>query len=213
MKYPMIAVVTLVAALNGTPAPAEMNDGVRALQDRWAEVRYEVAEKQRPAAYKALAKDADAMLAAQPGNVEVHVWTGIIHSTWAGEAGAFGAMKHAKRARKELELALSMDAAALDGAVYTSLGALLYQIPGIMGGDDEQAEAYLRKGLELNPEGIDSNYFYAVFLADRDRFSEAQTYVKRALAAPPRPGRDLADRGRRGEASELKDSIANQAGN
>ena len=207
MNYAIAILLALAAGLNTLPAAAEMNDEVRALQDRWAVVRYEVDEDERVDAYEELAEQADAVLAAQPDNVEAHVWTGIIHSTWAGEASAFSAMKHAKRARKELELALEKDANVLDGAAYTSLGSLLYQIPKMMGGSDETAETYLKKGIELNPQGIDSNYFYAAFLADHDRFEEAQQYVQRALAAPARPGRELADRGRREELGELQSEV------
>lgn len=210
MKNPLIALVALTGALNGTGATAEMNDEVRALQDQWAVVRYEVAGDQRIDAYEALAEQADAVLAKQPGNVEAHVWTGIIHSTWAGDAGAFSAMKHAKRARKELEAALAMDPTALHGAAYTSLGSLLYRIPRMMGGNDETAENYLKKGIELNPDGIDANYFYAAFLADHDRFQEAEIHLERALAAPPRPGRELADRGRRDEAVALQAEVQSQ---
>lgn len=207
MKHLPIVMLALAAALVGRTVPAAMNDDVRTLQDQWAVVRYDTEPKQRADAYKALAERADAVLAAQPDNVEAHIWTGIIQSTWAGESSMFSAMKHAKRARKELELALSMEPDALDGAVYTSLGSLLYQIPGIMGGDDEKAETYLKKGLELNPRGIDANYFYAAFLADQKRYAEAETYVERALEAPLRTGRELADRGRRAEAEKLQSEI------
>ena len=189
-------------------AHAETDNDIRALQDQWAVVKYTLDKTHRPEAYQALADKADAVLAAQPENVEAHVWAGIIHSTWAGDSSAFIAMKHANRAKKELELALSMNPDVLGGSVYTSLGSLLYQIPGIMGGDEARAEEYLRKGVELNPRGIDSNYFYGAFLADQGRFGEAQDYVDRALAAPPRPGRDLADRGRREEARDLMARIA-----
>ena len=114
----------------------------------------------------------------------------------------FSAGKQVKRAREELEAALDLDAEAMDGSAYTSLGALLFQIPGFMGGDDEAAERYLRQGLALNPEGIDANYFYALFLIDQDRPEEAERHLRVAQAAPPRPNRSLADQGRQGEISE-----------
>jgi Tfp pilus assembly protein PilF len=57
----------------------------------------------------------------------------------------------------------------------------------------------LKKGLELNKDGIDSNYFYGAFLIDQDRYDEARTYLEKAAAAPDRPQRQLADQGRREE--------------
>mgnify|MGYP000489091359 CR=1 FL=1 len=50
-----------------------------------------------------------------------------------------------------------------------------------------------------NPTGIDNNFFYASFLADEKDYEKAEEYYLRAQAAPPRPGRDMADKGRRAE--------------
>lgn len=187
---------------------AGADDAVRQLQERWAEVRYQVPEKERKDAFEALADQADEALQAAPDSAALHTWAGIIHSTWAGDAGPFGAMKHAKRARAELEQAIELEPDVLQGSAYTSLGALLWQIPGIMGGSDEMAENYLRKGLEINPQGIDANYFYAQFLAEQGRGQEAGEYLARASQAPARPGRELADRGRHQEIAELQARIA-----
>ena len=41
-----------------------------------------------------------------------------------------GALGLVKRARADFEAAIKLDAGALDGAAYTSLGALYYQVPG-----------------------------------------------------------------------------------
>ena len=48
----------------------------------------------------------------------------------------------------------------MDGAAYTSLGALYYQVPGwpLGFGDDAAARTMLRKGLAIDPDGIDANY-------------------------------------------------------
>ena len=62
-----------------------------------------------------------------------------------------------------------------------------------------KAEELLLAGLALNPNGIVSNYFYAKFLAGEKRNAEAITYYKKALNAPPRPNRPIADAGRRKE--------------
>ncbi|MFW5386410.1 MULTISPECIES: hypothetical protein [unclassified Yersinia (in: enterobacteria)] len=47
-----------------------------------------------------------------------------------------------KDAKVKLELAIKLDANALDGSAYTSLGTLYYQVPGwpIGFGDKKQAE-------------------------------------------------------------------------
>ena len=56
--------------------------------------------------------------------------------------------------------------------------------------------------------GIDPNFFYAEYLIDRDRPAEARTYLETALKAAPRPGRELADSGRRQEVQALLGKLA-----
>lgn len=199
--------IALICTAMSLSAGARMSPEVTELQESWAEVKYELPKKQRKKAFEVLAEQADSVVSAEPNSAEAHIWAGIIYSTWAGESGMFSAMKRAKRAKAELERALELDPDALHGSAYTSLGALLYQLPGMMGGDDEQAEAYLRKGIELNPDGIDSNYFYAEFLADQDRYEESRQYLAHAAEAPARPGRETADQGRRQEIDALNETI------
>ena len=71
-------------------------------------------------------------------------------SSLAGEKGGMGALSLVKQARADFEAALKLDPRALDGAAYTSLGALYYQVPGwpLGFGDDDQARQMLKKGLE-----------------------------------------------------------------
>ena len=61
----------------------------------------------------------------------------------------------------------------------------------------------LLKALLINPNGIDPNYFYGEYLIETGKSGEAVPYLERALAAPARPGRELADAGRREEAKAL----------
>jgi hypothetical protein len=58
---------------------------------------------------------------------------------------------------------------------------------------------YLLKGLEISPSGIDSNYFYGEFLIDQGEYHQARPVLERALRAPDRPDRPMADEGRRRE--------------
>lgn len=44
---------------------------------------------------------------------------------------------------------------------------------------------------------------YAQFLCDRHRCAQALPYLEKAAKAPPRPGREIADRGRHREVVEL----------
>ena len=66
---------------------------------------------------------------------------------------------------------------------------------------EKQADArqMYEKALEINPDGIDSNYFYADYLLEQKEYEEAERYLLKAQSAPPRPDRPLADSGRQQE--------------
>lgn len=182
------------------------------LQQRWAEIQYQLPENQKSAAFEALAAEADQALTQEPDSAPLLIWRGIILSSWAGAEGGLGALGKVKEAKSLLEHALQVDPQALQGSAYTSLGALYYQVPGwpIGFGDDEQAEALLKQALALNPDGIDSNYFWGDYLIDQKRYAEARAALLKAQAAAPRPDRPLADQGRQAEIRARLDKIANR---
>ena len=200
--------VVVAACLCSLPAFALSDAGrqtLAGLQSRWAEINYRLATGAREAAFKTLGDAAEQAVKAEPDAPELLIWRGIILSTWAGAKGGLGALDLVEQARSSLEAALAIDPRALDGSAYTSLGSLYYQVPGwpIGFGDDKRAEAMLQKALEINPSGIDPNYFYGDYLFRQKRYAQARLALLRAQAAPDRPGRKLADEGRRGEIRAL----------
>lgn len=54
----------------------------------------------------------------------------------------------------------------------------------------------LKQALAINPDGIDSNFFYAEFLKDQGNVVKAKEYLEKAKRAPHRPDRPVADKGR-----------------
>jgi tetratricopeptide (TPR) repeat protein len=186
-------------------ASAGADEDVRALQDQWAEIKYRRPAGEQEKAFAELARNADAVRGKHAGRAEPQIWYGIIVASYAGARGGLGALSLAKDAKKAFEQALELDAKALDGSAYTSLGSLYYQVPGwpIGFGSDDKARALLEKALALNPDGIDSNYFYGDFLYRQGDRDGARRALQKALKAPPRPGRALADEGRRKEIESL----------
>ncbi|CAI09690.1 conserved hypothetical protein [Aromatoleum aromaticum EbN1] len=179
------------------------------LQSRWAEINYRLPQDEREAAFEKLAQAADQAVKTEPDAAELLIWRGIILSTWAGAKGGLGALGLVKEARSNLEAAVAIDPQALNGSAYTSLGSLYYQVPGwpIGFGDKKRAEALLQKALEINPNGIDPNYFYGDYLFRQKRYAQAREALVRAQAAPDRPGRKLADEGRRAEIRTLLSKV------
>lgn len=207
----LISTALLVGiAVAGEPATSSVNQ----VRDRWAQINYQLPKPQREAAFEALLHQSEKIRQATPRDAAALIWEGIVLSSLAGEKGGMGALGLVKRARADFEAAIKLDASALDGAAYTSLGALYYQVPGwpLGFGDDAAARTMLRKGLAIDPDGIDANYFYADFLRDQKDWAGARTAFQKALAAPARPGREVADAGRRQEAqAKLKEVAAHLA--
>ncbi|NCO19678.1 MAG: hypothetical protein GW900_06460 [Gammaproteobacteria bacterium] len=178
------------------------------LQTRWAEINYQLPENQRRNAFAELAERADQRVAASPDDARLLTWQGIIYSTWAG-TGGLKALGRAKTARRAFERAIEIDDLALSGSAHTSLGVLFHEVPGwpIGFGDEDLARQHLERGLALNPDGIDSNYFFGTWLLDRKHLAEAGVRLRHALKAPDRPGRELADSGRRAEVRQALQTL------
>jgi tetratricopeptide (TPR) repeat protein len=206
----MIHGLSFVAITTLQPVMADVATDVQHLQQRWAEVNYQLEGKTRLSAFEQLVNEAEAMQDTDKGSAEILIWSGIIKSTYAGAKGGLGALSLAKAARADLEAAMAIDADAMDGSAYNSLGALYYGVPGwpVGFGDDDKAEELLLKALSLNPDGIDPNYFYGDFLIGEKRYAEARSHLEKALQAPARPGRAIADAGRRMEIQEKLAEIA-----
>ena len=207
IKLRVLCVAALLSAVS-LPSLALTDSGQKSLQllqSRWAEINYQVPAAQREAEFAKLAAEADTLVRSNPQDAEFYIWRGIILSTYAGAKGGLGALELVKQSKASLERALALDPKALHGSAYTSLGALYYQVPGwpIGFGDDQQAEKLLKQALQLNPNGIDPNYFYGDFLYRQKRYSEAKLALEKAQAASARPGREVADRGRQAEIAAL----------
>lgn len=196
----------LLAASGAVAQTADLGARVEVLAHGWDHVNYEVRGAAKADQAAALAAQADAVAHQFPGRAEPLVWKAIALSTEAGAKGGLGGLSLAKEAKATLEQAERLNPNALgDGSVYTSLGSLYYQVPGfpVGFGDKAKAEAYLKKALAQNPNGIDTNYFYGDFLFHQGQLAGAEKALQKALAAPPRPGREIADRGRRAEVAAL----------
>jgi len=192
----------ICASLAAAPlARAGIDDDVRDLQREWAEVKYRRPSAEQEKGFETLTKRAASVRTKYADRVEPEIWYGIIVASYAGAKGGLGALSLAKEAKGAFERALQVDPQALSGSAYTSLGSLYYQVPGwpIGFGDDDKARELLDKALALNPDGIDPNFFLGDFLYRQRDFEGARKALERALKAPPRPERPLADEGRREE--------------
>jgi len=212
-----LLLVAVMAAALGAGAPEagasdnpKMDADLRHVAQEWARIKYRVSDEDAQLSQmEALAKEAAAICARYTGRAEPLAWKGIVTSTEAGMAGTFTALSLAKDARATLEQAARIDPNVLHGAVPTTLGALYYLVPGfpLSFGDDDKAREYLKEGLAMNPDGLDSSFFYGDFLFRQDEFKNAETVLERALRTPAHRDRPVWDAGRRAEIRALLEKI------
>ena len=200
----LFAVLLSSAALAATP-----DELIAPIQTQWAEIKYNSPEKQQADLYQTLAQQSHKIVESNPGLAEPLIWDGIVVSSEAGARGGLGALSLCKDAKQRLEDALKINDKALNGSAYTSLATLYAKVPGwpVGFGDKAKAEDLFKKSLSINPDGIDPNFFYGEYLIDRERYAEARTHLETALKAAPRPGRELADSGRRKEITALLEKL------
>jgi tetratricopeptide (TPR) repeat protein len=211
----LCAILFTALSHGATPANPAFDAELLSIQQAWAEANYEMPKGDAQVqAFAALERRAEALAKRHPTRPEALIWEGIIESSYAGAKGGLGALSLCKAARGSLEAALELDPTALDGSAYTSLGALYYKVPGfpVGFGDDVKAGKLLQKALQLNPHGIDANFFYAEYLYEQGDYEGSLRYLDRASKAPPRPGRETADKGRRGEVTALAAKVKAKLG-
>lgn len=175
------------------------------IQQRWAEIQYQLPSEQRSAAFSQLSNEAEDWTHEHPSSAESWIWLGIVTSSWAGAEGGLGGLGKAKTAKADFEHALELDPQALQGSAYTSLAALYDRVPGwpIGFGNSNRAAELLQQALAINPDGIDTLYFWADHLYRQRDYRQAQSVLRQALQAKPRPERASADAGRRQEIETL----------
>jgi tetratricopeptide (TPR) repeat protein len=193
--------ISLIMLANTVFAETSLDSDITRIQHDWAKANYEMQGDAQESAFKLLTEEAHQVTVAHSYAAEALIWEGISNSGYAKAKGGVGALKYAEKARDLLLQAEKANPKALNGSVYTSLGTLFYKVPGwpIGFGDKKKAKLYLEKAIQINPTGIDSNYFYADFLENQGEHAKAVNYYKKALAAPARTGREDADAGRRRE--------------
>jgi len=201
MKKTTIVALTLLfsSTLSATSLEFEINQ----IESEWATIYYTKDSLEQSASYPKLLIKLSNTAKQYPNAFELKIWQAIIIATNAAYESPFTALESIKKSKKILESSISTKPNALQGAAFITLGTLYYLSPGwpISFGNEDKAEQLLKTGLKLNPNSIDSNYFYADYLLTTNRQQEASKYFKIATNIPSRPAQKLADDSLKKEAS------------
>lgn len=188
-------VVVFLLLFSAPLLASDLNASIANLESAWASAYYQNDETRQKRAYPELLEKAAELVNRYPNAAEPKIWQATILSTNAAFESSLTALSTLEKAKKLLEEAIGIDPKALDGAAYVTLGTLYYMLPGwpVSFGDDDMAEQLLKASLQINPDGIDANYFYADFLLRQDRAIEAEGFFRKASQAPVRKQQAFAD--------------------
>lgn len=202
----LAALIPLCVMFTPCAALADLTSDMKAVNDGWAHITYEVqGSSTQTRALDQLAKQANTLVARYPGKAEPLLWAGIVTSEQANRANFFHKLGLATRARDLIAKAYAIDPRAAGGGAALSLGVLYHKVPGspLAWGDDERAVKLLKQALAIDPDGLDSNYFYGDYLLDQGDKAGARSYLQKALRARHDASRPVWDAGRRREVRNL----------
>ena len=166
-----------------------MQDRVSKIEASWVDTTQAEEVAGRKNIFLQLAEDISDVVTAFPRQAEPLILKSAILLTMAEDASSFVALGLVKQAKKLLSKAIDIDPEAREGSALVTMGVLYYKVPGwpIAFGDNDEAEAYLLKALEVNPDGVTSNYFYAEFLLEQGKDKQAMSYLNKAIDAKVDP--------------------------
>lgn len=206
---------SLIAAAVGTalalsPLTATAFEGeLFSLKNRWEHTVTDMPANERESTLKALAGEVEQLVEEHQDEADVLVWQGIILASYARERGGLGALGTAGDARDALEKAIEIDSQGLNGSAYVTLGALYDRAPGrpLGFGNSETAERMFQRALEIRPDGIDVNYYYAAFLKEEGNEQAAREHAQRAVNGNARENRQVSDEALRRDAETLLNQL------
>jgi len=162
-----------------------MNERVSEIEGSWADTREIEATPERKNIFLQLVGDVTDVVVEFPSQAEPLILKSAILLTMAEDASSFVALSLVNEAKDLLQKAIGINPEASKGSALVTLGVLYYKVPSwpIAFGDNDEAEAYLLKALEVDPEGIGSNYYYGEFLLEQGKEEQAVSFLNKALGA------------------------------
>lgn len=127
-----------------------------------------------------------------PKNKGILLWY-IANMSKYGEAkGIVSSAKNglADKIKTHTEKLMELDPKFSDGAPYRIMGVINYKVPYIplflTWPSKQKAEEYLKNALTINSKNISNLYYYAEFLVEEKRESEAKVLLNKILKTSPR---------------------------
>jgi predicted Zn-dependent protease len=137
----------------------------------WGDIRAETREA-KLTAYDRGRAAARRAVDLSPRSVTAHFWYATNTARWGQAKGVLRSLFLLPTIQEEIGIILELDPAF--APVHALAGSVFYEVPGLLGGDLEKAEAAFRKGLGLDPHFTAMRVGLAKTLLQRGRAAEAR---------------------------------------
>lgn len=111
--------------------------------------------------FKRCADMAEEALSVHPYSAPGYFYKGLCIGKLGKARGLWSSLDAINPLRENMEKAADIDPAFNHGGPHRALGKLFFELPFILGGDNELAVSHLEKALNLGPEYGDNHYFLA----------------------------------------------------
>ena len=127
--------------------------------------------------------------------VEGHFWYAANEGEYADLKGALQSLGLVKTIRKEFEAALAIDPAFENGAIYSALGQIDWNLPRLLGGNERRGIERLEEGLKVGARNAELKVTLAGIYQKKGRTDEARKLLESVLtdSDPARSANEMAE--------------------
>jgi tetratricopeptide (TPR) repeat protein len=154
----------------------------------WGDIRARTQEEKLDA-YDRGRQAAQRAVELEPKNATARFWFATNTARWGQTKGIVRSLFLLPTVQREIETILELDPKLT--AVYSLAGNVYYEVPALLGGDLEKAEAMFRKGLGQDPKFTGFRVGLAKVLIKKGRYAEARREIQAVL--DEKEPRNLAD--------------------
>ena len=167
-----------------------LSNRLQQIELNWEQLNASHDDAQKLSTFPGLLDQVRTLVKAFPDRAEPKILQACIILTRARIQGPFDALSSVNKAHDLLLKAMALNPRASNGSAVVTMGVLYYKVPGwpIAFGDNQKAEQLLTRALKINPQGIDSNYFYGEFLMTQNKPNQAAKYLRKAVNIPVAAG-------------------------
>jgi tetratricopeptide (TPR) repeat protein len=146
---------------------------------------------------------AEKAIAVNPDSLGGHYWLGVNYGKYGSAKGVMKSLSLIDPIKEEMKRVIALDPDYEDGGPYRVLGRLYFKVPGLFGGDNDEAIQNLKIAVRKGPRRYLSHIYLAEVYLDEGQDQKARELLQEVVAAGPPPGLEAEYAGWKAEASRL----------